>query len=102
MIGHRLVLRLDHADAFERTAVDAALGMDVVLSARGAPDRVGGALHFADGAADALVSDEMGHAVSVYLNDGCALVDIQRSHSSRSLNDGQLRSAQLAYPDERP
>src|SRR2546428_5850430 len=115
VIGHRLVVRLDHGDAFERTdvdaeltsraelldhlglrnvfrldpgdelavlvldgvdravnaahrAVDAALRMDVVLAACRTPDRVRGALHFADRTADAFVGDEVWHwGFRVYL-----------------------------------
>ena len=44
-------------------AVDAALGVDVVLPLGRAPDRVRGALDLADAAPDAFVSDEMRHAL---------------------------------------
>src|SRR5712692_11217987 len=45
---------VDRAVNAAHRAVDAALGMDVVLAARRPPDGIGGALDLADGAADAL------------------------------------------------
>src|SRR5207248_3126288 len=131
VVGDRLVLRVDHADAFEGAdvdaelatgaelldhfrfrdvlrlhpgdevamlvlnrvhgtidatdgAVDAALGVNVVLAARLAPDRVGGALDLADAATNALVGNEMRHGGSVYLNDRCVLVDVQRRDAARA------------------
>src|SRR5206468_11900176 len=56
--------RVDRAIDAADGAVDAALGMDVVLPASSPPYRVRGALDLADAAADALVSDEMGHSVA--------------------------------------
>src|SRR4029077_11669247 len=93
--------RVDRAiDAADR-AVDAALRVDVVLAFGLAPNGIGGALDLADAAADAFIGDEVGHGFSVYLNDCCVLVDVDRRDAARALAQSELRRQTFAYPDDR-
>src|SRR3954452_21377287 len=128
VVGHRLVVRVDHLDALERTdvdaelasrtkllddlglrdlfrldpgdevavlildrvdrtidaadgAVDTALRMDVVQAAGRSPNGVGGALHLADAATNALVGDEMRHGRRVYLTSATIARSLMKSGS---------------------
>src|SRR4051812_34133295 len=153
VVRHRLVVRVDHLDAFERAdvdtelapgakllddlgfrdlfrlhardeiavlildgvdravdaadrTVDAALGMDVVQAAGSPPYGVGGALHLADAATNALVGDEMRHGRRVYLTSATKARSLTNSGSmmrrSRMMtpSSGALRSpVQKNAPD---
>src|SRR5213593_4703696 len=82
-------------------AVDTPLGMNVVLAARLAPDRVRGAFDLADTAANAFIGDEVRHGVSVYLNNQSSTVHVKRCDAASSPDQSELRRVALANPDER-